>query len=328
MAVALASDDLAGGEGPFVLVGGENEVGSYHLGTGAKLESYLQPGPIYSLTSVSDNRQFLSGGRDGTGRVWNLGATVVPLELTGHTAQINGVAADLDGTLAATASDDGTVCVWNLRPVQASPISVLTGAKGYANAVLFADVSGRSAVLSGNADGTLRAFALPEGTAMWVADSAQTPIHAIALARYNGRPVVVAGQDTGECLIASLDDGEPVARFPAHDGPVRGIAAVNGSIIASIGGDGVVRLWDLDAQDVDSPSLVPDGELSYAPGPGWSVAAAQVNDQLCVVSGHDRGALVWMLGMPGRPPNGRTPTSRECWPTWPRARTGWESPPK
>lgn len=302
MAVALVPAALAADEGPFALVGGENEVDSYHLGTRAKLDSYVQPGPVYSLAPVSDARQFLSGGRDGTGRVWALGANAVPRELTGHTAQINGVAADLDGTLAATASDDGTVRVWDLRHAQPGPVSVLTGAKGYANAVLFADVSGRSAVLSANSDGTIRAFALPEGTALWVADAAQTPIHAIALARYKGRPVVVAGQDSGQCLIASLDAGEPVVRFAAHDGPVRGIAAVNGSIIASVGDDGVVRLWDLTAQDADVPSPVPDGELAYAPaGPGWSVAAAQVNDQLCVVSGHDRGALVWMLDMPGRP---------------------------
>ena len=302
MAVALAPAGLTANESPFALVGGEIEVGYYYLDTGVRLGGYGQTGSIYSLTSVPGTRQFLSGGRNGTGIVWDLGTTSAPRELLGHTAQINGVATNPDGGLAATASDDGTVRVWNLRSAQPDPVSVLTGPRAHANAVLFADVSGTSVVLSGNADGTLRAFALPGGTALWVADSAQGPIHAIALALYNGGPVVVAGQESGECLIASLDGGEPVVRFQAHDGPVRGIATVNGSVVASVGGDGVVRLWDLDAQDLDPPFLVPGGELAYgAAGPGWSVAAARINDELCVVSGHDRGALVWMLGMPRRP---------------------------
>jgi WD40 repeat protein len=309
MAVALAPAGLTADEGPFALIGSESEVGYYHLGTGVKLDAYVQTEPIYSLTLVPGTRQFLSGGLDGTGRVWDLGTTSGPNELLGHTAQINGVATDPDGGLAATASDDGTIHVWNLRSAAPGPVSVLTGARGYANAVLFAEVSGMSVVLSGNADGTIRAFAIPAGTALWVADSAQSPIHAIALAWYNGRPVVVAGQDSGECLVASLDGGEPIVRFHAHDGPVRGIAAVNGSVLASVGGDGVVRLWDLDAQDLDSPFLMPGGELAYeAAGPGWSVAAVRINDELCVVSGHDRGALVWILGMPDRQAVGRPHT--------------------
>jgi WD40 repeat protein len=302
MAVALTPASLTGDESPFALVGRENEVGYYHLDTGVRLGGHDQTGPIYSLTSVPGTRQVLSGGRDGTGRVWDLGTTSALRELLGHTAQINGVATDPDGGLAATASDDGTVRVWDLKSAQPRPLSVFSGAEGYANAVLFAEVSGRSMVVSGNADGTLRAFALSGGTALWVADSAQGPIHAMALARYDGRPVVVAGQDSGECLIASLDGGQPVVRFHAHDGPVRGIATVNGSVVASVGSDGVVRLWNLDAQDLDPSFLVPGGELAYgAAGPGWSVAAARINDELCVVSGHDRGALVWMLDMPGRP---------------------------
>ena len=66
------------------------------------------------LSVSADGRRAVSGGRDGTVRVWDLGSGARLRTLTGHDGQVYAVAVSADGRRAVSGSEDGTVRVWDL----------------------------------------------------------------------------------------------------------------------------------------------------------------------------------------------------------------------
>ena len=76
----------------------------------------------------ADGRTAVSGGTDGTVRVWDLAGTAAPRVLTGHTGAVRAVAVSADGRTAVSGGEDGTVRVWDLAGTAAPP--VLTGHDG------------------------------------------------------------------------------------------------------------------------------------------------------------------------------------------------------
>ena len=64
----------------------------------------------------ADGRRAVSGGDDGTVRVWDLDTGALLHTLTGHDGGVNAVAVSADGRRAVSGgSDDGTVRVWDLE---------------------------------------------------------------------------------------------------------------------------------------------------------------------------------------------------------------------
>jgi WD40 repeat protein len=62
----------------------------------------------------ADGRTAVSGGGDGTVRVWDLTGTAAPRELTRHVGWVEAVAVSADGQTAVSGGADGTVRVWDL----------------------------------------------------------------------------------------------------------------------------------------------------------------------------------------------------------------------
>jgi WD40 repeat protein len=71
-------------------------------------------GDVYAVAVTADGRTAVSGGDDGTVRVWDLAGTAAPRVLTGHDGQVRGVAVTADGQTAVSGGGDGTVRVWDL----------------------------------------------------------------------------------------------------------------------------------------------------------------------------------------------------------------------
>ena len=69
---------------------------------------------IRGVAISGDGRTAVSGGDDGTVRVWDLAGAAAPRLLTGHAGAVLAVAVSGDGRTAVSGGDDGTVRVWDL----------------------------------------------------------------------------------------------------------------------------------------------------------------------------------------------------------------------
>lgn len=134
---------------------------------------------------VLDGRAIaVSGGLDGTLRVWDL-ATVQPLgrPLTGHAGGIRAVAVGtVDARSVAVSGDDhGSVRMWDLASGQ--PVGrPLIGHTDGIRAVAVGTLEGRPVVVSGSDDGTVRVWDLAAGEPLGRPLTLPDPVFALALA--------------------------------------------------------------------------------------------------------------------------------------------------
>ena len=166
----------------------------------------------------------ISGGGDGTVRVWRLAdGTPVGEPLTGHDGAVNAVAAGAlpDGTpVIISGGDDGTVRVWRLA--DGTPVGEpLTGHDGAVNAVAAGALpDGTPVIISGGDDGTVRVWRLADGTPVGEPLTGHDgPVNAVAAgALPDGTPVIISGGDDGTVRVWRLADGTPVGEpLAGHD---------------------------------------------------------------------------------------------------------------
>jgi WD40 repeat protein len=77
--------------------------------------------PVLALAFAPDGGRIVSGGKDGTARVWSLGGGT-PAVLTGHDEPVTAVAYSPDGGWIATGSGDRTARTWPAAGGAAEPL--------------------------------------------------------------------------------------------------------------------------------------------------------------------------------------------------------------
>lgn len=89
------------------------------LAFGNRPEPIVLRGHADAVTSIAfspDGRRIVSGGRDGTLRVWDTATGQETFALSAHADAVTCVAFSHDGHRVASAGGDGTVCVWDGSP--------------------------------------------------------------------------------------------------------------------------------------------------------------------------------------------------------------------
>jgi WD40 repeat protein len=201
---------------------------------------------------------------------------------SGHTGAVTGCAFSPDGALLATASQDGTVRLWQVA--DRSMRAVLTGHTGGVWGCAFSP-DGALLATTGD-DRTVRLWHVPTGAEVnvltghtdWVTSCAFSP---------NGNFLATTSAD-GTARLWQLTTGTAQAVLSGHASAVRDCAFhTDGALLATAGEDGTTRLWSV-ATGAEVNVLT--GHAS--PGGVWHCAFSP-DGTLLATAGDDRTVRLW-----------------------------------
>ncbi|MFC5827474.1 caspase, EACC1-associated type [Nonomuraea insulae] len=194
-------------------------------------------GRDYPIFSPDGSRVFTATFEDPVGRLRDAATGKVLVKLEGHTGNINDVAFSPDSSRLATASEDGTV---RLRDLRTGKTIVIKGHSGAVHRVEFSPDGSRLATTG--ADRTVR---------LW---DGRTGERIAALTGHTGDVLDLAFSPDGSRLVTTGDDrtarvwdartgGSAVYR--GHTALVHGLAiSPDASLLATVGEDGAANLWN------------------------------------------------------------------------------------
>lgn len=282
-------------------------------GAGGRVVSFDGGARVRTIAVLPGGRAVVTGGGDGTARIWNVTTGLLVRELTGHRSPILALATT--GSLLATGGADGTVRVWDtvqgrltavigehgnlVRSVTFDPTGLrlattsddrLARIWDVETGRLLAELSGhRDSVRTAAFGGDVVLTASTDGTArIW--DPRSDPTLAL-LARFDAPIVSLSALAQARLLIGRADGvavlvsstGESLADLRHGDSLVAAAASTDGRVLVTVGA-GAVRLWR--GEDV----TVPVAELT-TPGEPRAVAVSG-DGSLAAVAMPD---TVWIL---------------------------------
>lgn len=259
---------------------------------------YRAEAKIDAVAFAPDGKRFVTGGWDGTARVWNEDGSSLDLPQKG--LYVQAVAFSPVANQVATGCDDKAAYlrIWDLETRQ--PLHTLQGHKDAVTSIAYSKDGKR--LLTTSFDNTARIWDVATGQQLqvlaghswWVWDAAFSP---------DESQVVTVSQD-GTAIVWNLADGSKSPAFTGHQGAVYSVAfAPDGQQIASGGYDKRVLLWKSDGlQPFDFNGLLAGEEIpppKFDPLDGHTAAVRSVqfsaDGKFVLSAGHDNTVKVWTV---------------------------------
>ena len=279
-------------DGTRLAVGTSPGIWLYDARTGAQI--YLITGHSFRVNAVAfspDGLTLASGSRDHTVRLWDVATGQEKSILTGHTNDVEAVAFSQDGTTLASAGSDSTVRVWDVATGQEQ--HTLTGHVGKVGSVVFSPDG--LTLASAGSDSTVRVWDVATGQEQHTL----TGHVGLSSIRWSFSP---DGSDAGKrrkrLYGADVGCGHRAGKKHTHRtwdyrrgvfaGWIRWVRFHQMGrrwLFASAGGDGTVRVWDVDTGQLIRTHKA-DNEIF------WSVAFSPDGATLATGSHFNAGAVV------------------------------------
>jgi tRNA A-37 threonylcarbamoyl transferase component Bud32 len=224
------------------------------LGESARGRWWASPGPAGEVVrfeghnegvlavafSPEDGHEVMSGGADGTVRLWKTKTGQELACMLGHRDKVWAVAFLPDGKRALTAGKDHAVKLWDLKAGRE-----IRSFEGRTNRGLAVSPEGKLALTGSLSDGMVRLWEAEtgrekmrlKGHMSWVLAAAFVP---------SGRPAALTGSADGTARLWELESGRELRRLQGHKDQVLSVAvSPSGNAALTGSADGSVRLWDL-----------------------------------------------------------------------------------
>ncbi len=225
----------------------------------------------------------ISGGNDDIVWAWDIYENSWDMRMRGHTGDVNSVAYNEDGSLIASASDDGSILIHDGR--SGNHLMTLEGHTNGVMAVAF-QPNGRY-VASGGWDDTVRLWDIRrDGREIAVLRGHEGNIRSVAFSP-DGR-LLATGSDDRTVRLWDVSSGNLMFVLRGHGDKIRSVAfSPDGQLLASGSEDSTIRLWDPQTGD-------PEGVLRGHDGRVHGVAFSP-NGRLLASASSDRTVRIWRV---------------------------------
>ncbi|MGB6161953.1 MAG: caspase family protein [Pseudonocardiaceae bacterium] len=218
--------------------------------TGAHQQLIGHEREICAVTTGSmDGRAVaVTGGADGTARVWDLitrRPLGEPLRPGGKIVTAVAIGEMGDYTILVTGGADGRLRVWDLSTGKTLG-EPLEGHTNRITSIVVGVVEGETVAISASRDGTARVWELPAGLQRGVPfGEHRSAVHAVSLAELDGTTIVLSGG--ADNRVHAWDIGTQKQLGEALIGHIKPVMAVatHGRMVVTGSEDGTIGLWDL-----------------------------------------------------------------------------------
>jgi len=206
-------------------------------------------GGVTALALASNGRFLVTGGADGTVRMWDVRSKRMVANLKEHTSVVTQLVLLPGDTRLVSVGKDRSVMTWDLRTEKRLSVhSVRTGGLTAVVALPVRGGDGAPVLVTAGSDGQL----------VWWDVNVTSPLRsipypggrgseAVTLAVVPGLDVLAAGGTDGRMWLLGMGTGAPVAEVVVvSGGVVRDIAASSdGKQVVTVASDGAVSVWNV-----------------------------------------------------------------------------------
>lgn len=226
-----------------------------------------------------DGRYALSGGRDGTLKLWNLDSGKEIRTYQGHKGRVMSIAYSPNRRHALSAGEDRTLKLWDIDTGR--EIRTYKGHSGVVNSIALSS-DGQLAV-SGSVDKTLKLWDVENGREIRTYRGHTNWVESVAISA-DGK-FLISGSRDSSMKLWNLDTGGEIRTYEGHSKAVSSVAiSPDGKYLLSCSYDASCKLWDLDSGEVVRTFQGTSGEVFFAvafsPDGKWALTGSSKKIQL------------------------------------------------
>lgn len=265
--------------GRFALAGRSRDATLYNASTGVLIQSYPDPSG-HEITSVSttDDGELLASCADKVVVLWDVATAQVTRRFS--CVQRANCVTFLTKDVLAVATYDQKVPLYDLRQTKRAPVQVLKGAKDSVSDLLWMPHS--SVLAAASIEGAVRSYDIRQG--LLSVDDVGAPVSSVCAT--NDKECLLVSCLDERLRLLSVSDGEVLNAYFGHKNTSYKLdcgVVCDDSVVSCGSEDGVLRVWDLAAEEGSEPVSV----TVSADGSPVCALATHPFEPILLVGGHN-----------------------------------------